>query len=158
MLLVSGFHLLIFILGISSHSRIVIGISAKEGYESKHNQTYWKNEQYYGCGLGASGYVGDLRYTNTRSMPEYLKGNRVYLKEKVTDQLFLTYYLITNFRLEQGFDRNEFKKLFKIDFVEKYKDKIKQFELEKFFNITKDRIALNDEGILLMDFVVLKLF
>lgn len=140
------------------YERYEVSNFARNKKYSKHNLTYWRNEQYYGCGLGASGYVGDLRYTNTRSMPEYLKGNIVSIEEKVTDQLFLTYYLITNFRLEQGFDRNEFKTKFGIDFVDKYKAKIEQFKLEKFFNITKDRIALNDEGILLMDFVVLKLF
>ena len=54
---------------------------SKEGYESKHNLTYWNNENYYGFGLGASGYLNNIRYENTRSLNEYLKGN--YLKEKI---------------------------------------------------------------------------
>ena len=54
---------------------------SKKGYESRHNLTYWNNENYYGFGLGASGYIKNIRYENTRSLNEYLKGN--YLKEKI---------------------------------------------------------------------------
>ena len=39
---------------------------SKEGYESKHNLVYWNNEEYYGFGLGASGYINNRRTTNTR--------------------------------------------------------------------------------------------
>lgn len=38
----------------------------KQGYFSKHNLTYWNNEEYYGFGLGASGYVNGVRYDNTK--------------------------------------------------------------------------------------------
>lgn len=30
---------------------------AKPGYESRHNTVYWRNEDYYGIGAGAHGYV-----------------------------------------------------------------------------------------------------
>ena len=41
---------------------------AKEGYESKHNLTYWNNDEYYGFGLGAAGYINGVRYSNTRNL------------------------------------------------------------------------------------------
>ena len=46
---------------------------ALPGYESKHNLTYWDNEEYYGFGLGAHGYINEMRYENTRNMNKYLK-------------------------------------------------------------------------------------
>ena len=46
---------------------------AKPGYQSEHNLTYWRNEQYYGCGLGASGYIDETRYKNTINLSQYLK-------------------------------------------------------------------------------------
>ena len=52
---------------------------SKYGYESKHNLTYWNNFEYYGFGLGASGYYDDIRYENTRSFNKYLNGE--YIKE-----------------------------------------------------------------------------
>ena len=48
---------------------------AKPGMESKHNLTYWNNQEYYGFGLGASGYKAAFRYSNTRNLHEYCAGN-----------------------------------------------------------------------------------
>ncbi len=35
---------------------------SKKGYESKHNLNYWNNNEYYGFGLGASGFGEKERY------------------------------------------------------------------------------------------------
>ena len=48
---------------------------SKEGYESKHNLTYWNNKEYYGFGLSSSGYINGFRYENTKNMKKYLEGN-----------------------------------------------------------------------------------
>ena len=53
---------------------------SKIGYESKHNLTYWNNDHYYGFGLGASGYIDNIRYTNTKNINEYLKTRRARCK------------------------------------------------------------------------------
>lgn len=37
---------------------------AKQGYESKHNLVYWDNNEYYGLGAGAHGYINGVRYSN----------------------------------------------------------------------------------------------
>ena len=50
-----------------------------KGYESKHNLVYWNNDRYYGFGLGASGFIDDIRYDNNRNILEYINGK--YLKE-----------------------------------------------------------------------------
>ena len=36
-----------------------------------HNTKYWKNEEYIGIGIGASGYYKDIRYKNVLKFPEY---------------------------------------------------------------------------------------
>ena len=45
-----------------------------DGRESIHNLCYWNNEEYYGFGCGASGYIDGIRYDNTKNLSEYLKG------------------------------------------------------------------------------------
>ena len=45
---------------------------AKKGYESKHNLSYWNNNEYYGFGLSASGYINNIRYTNTKNLSKYI--------------------------------------------------------------------------------------
>lgn len=36
-----------------------------------HNTKYWKNEEYLGIGIGASGYYQDIRYKNILKIPKY---------------------------------------------------------------------------------------
>ena len=152
------------------HYEYIVEFLRKHGYEryeisnfarnkkySRHNLTYWHNEEYFGCGLGASGYVSGVRYENTKSLPEYIKGTYISSSEKVDSKLLEEYFLITNLRLEQGFKRKDYQKLFNLDFEDKYKNKINNFELTKYFNFTIDSISLNDEGLLMMDFILLKL-
>ena len=64
---------------LSNYNHYEISNFAIPGYESKHNLTYWNNEEYYGFGLGAAGYVNSIRYTNTKSINNYIKNqyNRV---------------------------------------------------------------------------------
>ena len=83
---------------------------AKEGYESKHNLTYWNNEEYYGFGLGASGYIDDIRYTNTKSLKNYLDGfyhgeqEILSLKDAMDNELML------GFRKCEGISLEKFKR------------------------------------------------
>jgi len=80
----------------------------KEGFESKHNIVYWKNEEYYGFGLGASGYIDSVRYNNTRSINNYLKGNYVLDYEELDNNLKMEYEIMLNLRLSSGINKNNF--------------------------------------------------
>ena len=139
------------------YERYEISNFARNGKYSRHNLTYWHNEEYYGCGLGASGYVGGARYENTKSLPEYIKGNYISSSEKVDSKSLEEYFLITNLRLEKGFSEGHFIAQFGTDFETKYHDKIFNFNLQKYFDFSDDRVRLTDEGLILMDFVLLKI-
>ena len=139
------------------YERYEVSNFARNKKYSRHNLTYWHNEEYYGCGLGASGYENGVRYENTKSLPEYLKGNFISSSEKVSKKQLEEYFLITHLRLEEGFSKKEYEQLFNARFEEKYFDKILNFKLDKYFVFTKYRISLNDDGIMLMDFIILKL-
>lgn len=86
---------------------------AKKGYESKHNLTYWNNEEYYGFGCGASGYVEAIRYDNTKSLTEYLKGNFVSSKslmskvDNMENELILGFRKLEGINLEHFYDKFE---------------------------------------------------
>ena len=88
---------------------------SKEGYESKHNLTYWNNDEYYGFGVGASGYINGIRYDNKRSITEYFKGNYVLeshklnLKEKIENEFIL------GLRKINGISKDIFYKKYNID-------------------------------------------
>lgn len=86
---------------------------AKKGYESKHNLTYWNNEEYYGFGVSASGFVEAIRYENTKSLTEYIKGNFVSSKslmskvDNMENELILGFRKLEGINLEHFFDKFE---------------------------------------------------
>ena len=40
--------------------------------ESRHNKIYWQNKDYYGFGAGAAGKIGNHRFQNLATIPEYI--------------------------------------------------------------------------------------
>ncbi|NLK62186.1 MAG: radical SAM family heme chaperone HemW [Fusobacteria bacterium] len=48
-----------------------ISTFSKLGYQSKHNLKYWRNEKYLGIGIGASGYIENIRYKNYEDFKNY---------------------------------------------------------------------------------------
>ena len=81
------------------------------GYESIHNKTYWLNEEYYGFGLGAHGFIGGLRYENTRSFNKYLSSeyrlNEVFLskKEDMENEIMLGLRLLNGINIVNFFNK-----------------------------------------------------
>ena len=93
---------------------------SKEGYESHHNLVYWHNEEYYGFGLGASGYIGDIRYENTKSLANYLKGNNRLNEEVLSNKDKISYELILGFRLIDGINKTDFYNKYGVKLVDLY--------------------------------------
>ena len=81
---------------------------AKPGYESRHNLVYWRNEEYYGIGLGASSYVDGYRMTNTRSLNHYREGNIVMEREFVSIDDQMDYEMILGLRTLKGVSISHF--------------------------------------------------
>lgn len=44
---------------------------ARPGSRSRHNQVYWRREEYLGLGPGACGFLGDVRYGNVKPVERY---------------------------------------------------------------------------------------
>lgn len=130
---------------------------AKPGYESKHNLTYWKDEEYVGLGIGASGYENGIRYKNSSSLTSYLKGERVRNEEVVNKEDDYEYFLICNLRLEDGFTVDDFINKFGFNIIETKKKEMDELIKNKLITIENNQIKCTDEGIALLDSVILKL-
>ena len=44
---------------------------ARPGHRSRHNQIYWRAEEYLALGPGACGFLGDVRYGNVKPVERY---------------------------------------------------------------------------------------
>jgi oxygen-independent coproporphyrinogen-3 oxidase len=63
---------------------------ARRGFESHHNQAYWKRKPYYGFGLGACAFDGAHRMQNEKNLMKYMAGvergeSVVTFSEQLTD-------------------------------------------------------------------------
>jgi oxygen-independent coproporphyrinogen-3 oxidase len=130
---------------------------ARPGKKSKHNLTYWKNEEYYAVGVGASGYIEGIRYTNTKSITEYLKGKRRIYEEKISKIDDEEYYIMLNLRTSSGINQDDFLRKFGFSFYNKYKIKIDNFVRNKLLIVDKNNIVPTYEGMMLSDFIIREL-
>lgn len=102
-----------------------------DGFESKHNTSYWNNEEYYGFGLGASGYIDGFRYENTRNLNKYLNGiyhkneELLSIDDKMYDEVML------GLRKIKGINLKEFKDKYGVELSNKFyiDDLVKNKEL-----------------------------
>ena len=93
---------------------------SKKGYESIHNQVYWDNNRYYGFGLGASGYINNTRYTNTRSINKYIEGEFILEKEEITKDIDMENEMIFGLRKTTGVNKNHFFDKFGINIADQF--------------------------------------
>ena len=128
---------------------------AKPGLESRHNLTYWNNEEYHGFGLGASGYINGFRYTNTKNIDEYINGiykheeNLISKTEMMENEVMLGLRKMEGINLQKFFDKYEIN----MQDVFPIKPLIKSKEL-----IYKDGyVFINPKYIYVMNEILLKL-
>lgn len=128
---------------------------AKIGYESIHNLRYWKNLEYYGFGLSASGYMDKVRYTNTRSLTKYLKNEYTGEKELLTKQDIMDNHLMLGFRLTNGFNVQEFEKIYDVKLEETYP--INPLLKNGNLKLKKGNIFINPDKLYIMNEILLKM-
>lgn len=121
---------------------------------SLHNQWYWKNEEYIGVGLGAHGYVGGVRYQNTRSINAYidaLKQQKLPLieskllsqEEKIEEEMFL------GLRLMDGINLKAISNKYGVNVEALYDEALSKMIAAGDLKRTGDQIHLTSQGLLM---------
>ncbi len=91
---------------------------AKPGKESRHNITYWKNEDYYGFGAGAHGYVGHKRHINVKGVNPYNeaagKGLPRLDEFEVPREEAMEDFMMVGLRMLDGMESDRFMKQFHV--------------------------------------------
>lgn len=127
---------------------------ATYGHESQHNQVYWHNKEYIGVGLGASGYYRKIRYTNTKSMNNYLNGKTIHEKEEVSihDEIF--YEIMLGLRLEKGLDLLYFKEQYGEDTYQKLINNSAEFIEDNLLIIKENHLFCSYDGMMILDHIL----
>ena len=126
-----------------------------EGYESKHNLSYWNNEEYYGFGLGASGYMDSFRYDNTSNLSKYLREewhdseSLLSLQDKMNDEVML------GLRKIKGININSFKDKFGVDIFDTFD--LKELIINKELIVKNGYLFVNPKYIYTMNEILIKI-
>ncbi|MBO6262550.1 MAG: hypothetical protein J6N95_08150, partial [Bacilli bacterium] len=124
---------------------------------STHNINYWANMEYYGCGLGAAGYIGDVRYKNTINLDKYLKGEYVEEKETLTVKDKYTYEIMLRLRSNKlGLNIQSIKEKYGVNLYDKW-ETIKELINEGYLIQHQGEIYPTYEGMMILDQIILKL-
>jgi len=128
---------------------------AKEGFESRHNLTYWNNESYYGFGVSASGYIENIRYTNTKNLIAYLEGNTNPARDILSKQDRMDNEVMVGLRKIKGIHIESFEKKYEVKMESVYpiKPLLKNGDLK----IKKGYLFIPIEKIYVMNSILLKM-
>ena len=127
---------------------------SKPNYESKHNLTYWFDNEYYGIGISASGYENNIRYKNITSLKKYNEGERKFEEEKVDDFNHEYEFIMLNLRTKYGIDLDRYKEIFNKDFLKTYKNEIEK--LSDFIIINNNKVTVKDNNYMILNTLILE--
>lgn len=125
---------------------------AKPGFESQHNLVYWNNQNYFGLGAGASGYLENRRYKNRGPIQHYMRAltdnqlpileeERLSQKEQIEEEMFL------GLRKISGVDKTVFESRFDQKLNDVYGDVIEKLKQQKLIAETDSRVRLTKTGL-----------
>ena len=145
-------------LGEEGYERYEVSSFSLPGYRSRHNLAYWMDEDYLGIGMGAAGCIGGRHYRNSLSLSRYLSGEGREWEEPPQEKDRLEYYFLTRIRLREGFPLQEFERKFGFPFLSRYGEKAKDLERKGLAVLEDGSFRASEEGLYLLDRVLLALF
>ena len=140
----------------NGYHRYEVSNFSKDGYESKHNLNYWNNLEYYGFGLGASGYINDTRYTNTRNLHKYIKGDYRATSEVLDMKMAMDNEIMLGLRKIKGINVNDFYEKFGQNIQDVY-PKIKDYLKSGILTFKEGYLAMNPDKVYVMNEILVTL-
>jgi len=128
---------------------------SKVGYESIHNICYWKNNCYYGFGLGASSYIDNKRIINTKYLSRYINNNYIDSYEELSIKDKEEYEVILNLRIKDGIDLDNFYNKYnnKLEDVYNYESLVKEGLLE----LKNNHLYINEDKWYISNSIIVRL-
>ncbi|MGM9873758.1 MAG: radical SAM family heme chaperone HemW [Bacilli bacterium] len=130
---------------------------AKKNKESIHNYVYWDNKHYYGIGVAASGYINNIRYTNTKSITDYINGKTKDEIEEISLMDEYEYQIMLSFRTLHGLDLTYLKNRFAKDLLKENEETINQLIKNNYIYKDNNRLVPTFKGMMNVDYIVLEL-
>jgi oxygen-independent coproporphyrinogen-3 oxidase len=127
---------------------------ARPGFESQHNQIYWRNDDYFGFGAGAVGYRNGVRAMNVRLPSEYIEvvrtgGTLAISEETLEPSEAMGETIMVGLRLRAGVDLDRFAARFGERAETAFADVIARYSDFGLLEIVEGRLRLTKRGLFL---------
>lgn len=133
---------------------------ARKGFSSKHNLDCWSQKEYRGFGVGAHSYIGNRRFSNVEIINEYIDNienckfeKNIIVHEIQEHEEKIKEYMLLNLRKIKGVSIKNFKKTFKKEPFDIFKEELGKLLEEDLLILEKDNIRLSEKGIDLANLV-----
>lgn len=132
---------------------------ARTGFRSRHNQVYWRNEEYLGVGPGAVSYLGGRRWKRERLPQRYVAkvaaGEDLSVEsERLEAAGALGETMMLGLRLLDGIVLSEIGARFGIDPLRVFARQIDALGQRGLLIVEEDRLRLSHSGLLLANTVL----
>jgi len=150
----------------NGYLRYEISNYAKQGFECKHNVSYWIGTEYLGIGLGASSYIGGARFSNIDEVEEYIQlckqsnNSKIELMDirreytELTKEEKMEEFMFLGLRICDGISKKEFSRRFITPIEEIYGSIIQELKLKKLIEEEGDNIKLTEYGLDISNYVL----
>lgn len=136
----------------AGYTQYEISNFAKPGLESRHNITYWRNEDYYGLGAGAHGYVGRQRHMNIKGVNPYIEASRSGLPRldsfPISEQEAMEDFMMVGLRMREGVSDSAFRSQFGKSLEDIFAASLHKMLSAGLLEQTGDTYRLSKQGIL----------
>jgi oxygen-independent coproporphyrinogen-3 oxidase len=134
---------------------------ARPGFESQHNQIYWRNEEYFGFGAGAVGYRQGVRQRNIDLPSHYIaaveRGEMLTIwHERLTATEVLGETIMVGLRQTEGIEFASLQNRFGVDIQTHYAAEIAQLRHAELLELTPTHLRLTQRGLFLANEVMMK--
>ncbi|MHC0035854.1 radical SAM family heme chaperone HemW [Pseudoneobacillus sp. C159] len=145
------FDILMEQMEMNGYKQYEISNFSREGFESKHNLTYWNNEYYYGFGAGAHSYVNGVRRANFGPLKKYmlpLENEQLPIMEEhfVTKEEQMEEEMFLGLRKTKGVSLLTFEKKFGISPLHYFSEAIREHSERNLLKVTDNHITLTRQG------------
>ncbi len=123
---------------------------SKEGYESRHNNSYWELKNYIGIGPSAHSCLDNKRFYYPSDIDEFINNAKTISDETVS----VFDYIMLSLRLTKGLNLTTLSKEYSFNFKETTLKKLSLLEKEDLLCFKDDIIFLSPKGFLLQNSIL----
>ncbi len=132
---------------------------AKPGFRSRHNQVYWRNEEYLGFGPGAVSYLDGTRWKKERLPARYIAKVRASQELTVESEALdvdgqLGETMMLGLRLIDGISLARIRDRFQIEPLQKFAAPLANLSNQGLLKLDGDVLRLTHRGLLIANTVL----